>query len=79
MNKENLIKTLKNKCIKLIDSCKNHNDLESQKKYEIILEILNVEDCFNQMNYDVAVNILNDLKINKEKLLNVYQILIGEN
>lgn len=78
MNKENLINNLKDKCIKLIENCKKHNNFDLQKKYETILDILNVKNCFKQMDYNVAVNILDDLKIKKEKLLKVYQILIGE-
>lgn len=57
----------------------NKDDQEQLKKYKLIKEILNQEDCFLKMSIEYAYAILRDLQIPENEIKSVYIQLINKN
>ena len=55
----------------------NKENLEELKKYELIRDILNQNDCFLNMSIEYAYSILRDLQIPENEIKNVYTQLIN--
>ncbi len=69
-----MINNLRNICNDLVNNSKN---IEEKKKYELILKILKDDSCFYKISIDDAFNILEDLKIPKDKLESTYISLVS--
>lgn len=69
-----MINVLKLRVNKLIEE--NKDNKEKLKKYKLIKEILNKDDCFLNMSIEYAYAILRDLGVAEEKLKSVYLELI---
>lgn len=51
--------------------------MPGEKKYNLIIELLQNDDCFFKINSSDAYMILRDLKIKEDKLVKVYASLIS--
>lgn len=69
-----MIKKLKEKNEKLIEFYKN--DALNLEKQLLIKNILNDKKCFFKMSIETAYSILKDLKVEEEKIKEVYMNLI---
>lgn len=58
---------------------KYKSNQEKLKKYELIKQILNKDDCFMNMSIEYAYSILRDLQIPENDIKNVYIQLINNN
>ena len=74
MERLKMIDTLKQINTKLIDS--NKDNPQELKKYLLIKQILDKDDCFFDMNIEYAYSILRDLQISEDNLKEVYMQLI---
>lgn len=54
----------------------NEHKPETVKKQKIIQQILSDKDCFKKMDIEIAYMILEDLKIPREEMKNIYKQLI---
>ena len=69
-----MIKILRNTCKQLLN---NSKDPEEKRKYELILKILADEHCFHKINIEDSYNILEDLKIPKDKIETTYTSIVS--
>ena len=68
--KEQIYKDLNKICQK-----KLQNEPEKQQIYQNIQKILSYKNAFEQINFEVAINILYDLGYSKQDALKIYKLL----
>lgn len=52
---------------------------EDRFKYELILNILNDDDCFKKMKTETAYKLLKDLKYEDDEINKIYDSIIFDN
>lgn len=72
--KQELYKSLSDICEKKLAMASN----DEVAKYQSIKKILSHENCFEKINFEIAMNILFDLGFEKNQALEIYQKLIEE-
>ena len=71
MKKEQIIVELKSRCKTLMNE-------SNEKKYILIKDILDEENCFDKINVETAMNILLDLKYDEKTAYSMFEILVGK-
>lgn len=71
-----MLDKLRNKCDELLS--KNQNNKEEHRKYILIKNILNNDNCFFEIDIDTAISILNDLEFDTTTAKKIYLSLINE-
>ena len=71
MKKEQIIVELKSRCKTLMNE-------SNEKKYILIKDILDEENCFDKIDVETAMNILLDLKYDEKTAYSMFEILAGK-
>ena len=71
MKKEQIIVELKSRCKTLMNE-------SNGKKYILIKDILDEENCFDKIDVETAMNILLDLKYDEKTAYSMFEILVGK-
>ena len=71
MKKEQIIVELKSRCKTLMNE-------SNEKKYILIKDILDEENCFDKIDVETAMNILLDLKYDEKTAYSMFEILVGK-
>lgn len=74
--KVEIIQELVNRCEQRLLLAQKNNDTQDYKLYQTITKLLNIENIFEYLSFEQAVNVLKDLGYENKEVIELYKKII---